>query len=161
VPHMCPCGGAFRERYTAVLPVANLQPMSCSPEPPRFDVERTLELSAPPDEVWSELVSGEWLGDDVQIDARPGGALRVDEKIGVIEEADAMRRLAFWWSERDGRTPPSRVDMELVPFGAGTRLRIRESQVRAQHERFGMFGRQQLSAPHQFFATRSRSLARA
>jgi uncharacterized protein YndB with AHSA1/START domain len=141
--------------------------MSCLPEPPLFDVERTLDLPAPPDEVWSELVSGAWLGDDVEIDARPGGALRVDQKIGVIEEADAMRRLAFWWRERDGRAPPSRVDMELVPFGAGTRLRVRESRVRAQHELFGMFGmfamsgRHEVSAPHQFFALRPRALARA
>jgi uncharacterized protein YndB with AHSA1/START domain len=120
--------------------------MSCNRGPAGDDVERTLDLPAPSEEVWSELVSGAWLGDDVEIDARPGGALRVDDKFGVVERADPPRRLSFSWTDPDGREPPSRVDLELLPLGAGTRVRVRESR---------------LFVDHTSFARRPRALARA
>jgi uncharacterized protein YndB with AHSA1/START domain len=103
--------------------------MGCEHAARDSDVERTLDLPDPTADVWEELVTGEWLGDHVEIDARPGGALRVDEKIGVVEEADAPRRLSFWWTEPHGDAPPSRVDLDLLPLGAGTRVRVRESRL--------------------------------
>jgi uncharacterized protein YndB with AHSA1/START domain len=101
--------------------------MGCDPREQRA-VERTVDLPAATDDVWEEVVAGDWLGDNVEIDARPGGALRVDEKVGVVEEADPPRRLSFWWTESSGHGSPSRVDLELLPLGAGTRLRVRESR---------------------------------
>jgi uncharacterized protein YndB with AHSA1/START domain len=139
--------------------------MSCFPQPPRFDVERTLDLPAPPDEVWSELVGGEWLGDDVEIDARPGGALRVDDRVGVVEAADARQRLAFRWTDRDGSGPASRVDVELMPLGMGTRLRVRETRLHAHAS--GSVAARPFLARHEpvppggFDARRPRALARA
>ena len=109
--------------------------MSCTDETP--GVEREITLPAPPDEVWESLPS--LLGDDVELAAEPGGRLRVrepdGERVGVVEEVDAPRRLAFWWvpagddDANDGF--PSRVELELFPTqaagsGVGTLLRVRE-----------------------------------
>jgi uncharacterized protein YndB with AHSA1/START domain len=106
--------------------------MGCEPRArrprARREVERTVDLPATTDDVWEEVVAGDWLGDDVEIDPRPGGALRVDEKVGIVEHADAPRRLSFWWTEPSGDGSPSRVDLELLPLDAGTRLRVRESR---------------------------------
>ena len=113
-----------------------VQPMGCEHsdvEPSDIepsDIERTLDLPASgTDEVWDELVEGGWLGADAEIDARPGGAVRVGDKVGVVEEVERPRRLSFWWTETEGDDPPSRVDLDLLPLGVGTRLRVRETRL--------------------------------
>jgi uncharacterized protein YndB with AHSA1/START domain len=97
--------------------------MSCDPAPA---VHRTVDLAAPPDAVWDAIVAGAWLGDDVELDARPGGAVKVDAKVGVVEHADPGRSLSFWWTDADGDEPASRVDLELLRIGDITRLWVRE-----------------------------------
>jgi uncharacterized protein YndB with AHSA1/START domain len=102
--------------------------MSCTDGVPA--VEREIELPASPDDVWKALPS--LLGDEVELTAEPGGRLRVrgpeGERVGVVEEADAPRRLAFWWVPAQGDDAPSRVELELDTVAVGTMLRVRETR---------------------------------
>jgi hypothetical protein len=100
--------------------------VSCDPSPA---VHRTIDLPAPADEVWDEVVAGVWLGDDVEIEARPGGTVRVDDMVGVVETAEPGRLLTFWWTRAVGDEPPSRVDVEMLPIGPITRVWVRETQL--------------------------------
>jgi uncharacterized protein YndB with AHSA1/START domain len=68
-------------------------------------VERIVDLPADPDAVWDALTTGEqlsqWLGDDVTIDAHPGGQVAVREhgrlRRAVIIDFEPARHLAFRW----------------------------------------------------------------
>ncbi len=110
--------------------------MSCDHAPA---VHRTVDLPAPPEVVWDAIVAGAWLGADVELDPRPGGAVRVDAKVGVVEAADPGRSLSFWWSDTEGDAPASRVDLELLRVGDVTRLWVRE--VRLDLDVTSMVGR--------------------
>lgn len=115
--------------------------MSCTDEVPptgELVVEREVTLPVPPGEVWESLPA--LLGDHVHLEAEPGGRLRADgpegERLGVVEEFDAPRRLAFWWvpagNDDTLDTAPSMVEIELFPVAmgsaVGTRLRVRETR---------------------------------
>lgn len=100
--------------------------MSCDHAPA---VHRTVDLPASLDAVWEAIVAGDWLGTDVEIDARPGGALRVDTRVGVVEAAEPGRSLSFWWTTPDRDEPASRVDVEIQRVGDITRLWVREVQL--------------------------------
>ena len=110
--------------------------MSCDHAPA---VHRTVDLPAAPEVVWDAIVAGAWLGADVELDPRPGGAVRVDAKVGVVETADPGRSLSFWWSDAEGDAPASRVDLELLRVGEVTRLWVRE--VRLDLDVTSMVGR--------------------
>jgi len=105
--------------------------MSCTDDIPA--VERETVLDAPPEEVWESLPA--LVGDD-DLAAEPGAPLRATEaegeRIGVVDEADAPRRLAFWWSPIEGDDAPSFVEITLDAVetgrGVGTLLRVRESR---------------------------------
>jgi uncharacterized protein YndB with AHSA1/START domain len=105
--------------------------MSCTDDAPA--VEREVVLPAPPEEVWESLPAV--LGAGGEIDPEPGGALRSagpdGERVGVVEEADAPRRLAFWWVPVEGDGAPSYVEIALEPIatgdGVGTLVHVRES----------------------------------
>jgi len=96
-------------------------------------VERKTVLAAPPDAVWESLPA--LVGDD-DLAAEPGAPLRATgpegERIGVVDDADAPRRLAFWWTAVDGDDVPSFVEIDLEPVeltnGVGTILHVRESR---------------------------------
>ncbi len=107
--------------------------MSCMDGVP--SVEREVEVAAPPDQVWESLAS--LLGDDVELTAEPGGRLQArgpdGDHVGVVEEADAPRRLSFWWVPTRGDELPSRVELELTPtapdtVAVGTLVRVRETR---------------------------------
>ena len=73
-------------------------------------VERELTVPEKPDEVWHSLAEPEWLGEDATIEpARRARCAR--DRTGFVEEADAPRRLVFWWSApgRGGH----RVELDL------------------------------------------------
>lgn len=106
-------------------------------------IEREMDFSASPREVWEALTDPEWLGswlaDDVELELWPGGEARFatgDQiRTGWVEEVcapggdgpeSAEGRLAFWWAE-DGE-PASRVELSLSPLDPGTRLRVVETR---------------------------------
>lgn len=80
-------------------------------------VERSVVLDAPANEVWEAIVGdpSDWFDADVEIDARPGGVVRVDERRGTVERVEPERELSFRvWSP-----PPvegSRVTFVLEPL---------------------------------------------
>jgi len=102
-------------------------------------IERTVELAAPPGQVWAALTTAEglgaWFGHEATIDLRPGGTARmtwadgptVDMRIERVEEPTVF---AFTWPiyglpEDDPRR--TYVEFTLEPAGAGTRLTVVES----------------------------------
>ena len=89
-------------------------------------VERELLVPEPPEEVWRSLAEPGWLGEDAVIELRPAGEVRAGERSGFVEEADAPRRLVFWWSEPGEEA--SRVELDLEEAEEGTRVRVTESR---------------------------------
>ncbi len=108
----------------------------------RDAVRRQIAMAAPPEAVWEALTEGErlssWFGANVEIEARPGGAVRFrfadgTERRGVVQAADAPRRLVFRWTALRGSGfdlaagDASTVEFALEPDGDGTRLVVTES----------------------------------
>jgi|SRR5437588_8903685 len=90
-------------------------------------IARELELDAPVDEVWEAVISDGFMADEVELDLRPGGEARFDDRAGWVEEALAPCRLTFWWA--DGDEPASRVELTLDRLHeASTRLRVIETR---------------------------------
>jgi uncharacterized protein YndB with AHSA1/START domain len=89
-------------------------------------VEREIVVGGDADETWRAVLESDWLGDDVRVDPRPGGEVQARERSGFVEEADAPRRLAFWW--RAGDEDATRVEIELEEREEGTLVRVVESR---------------------------------
>lgn len=89
-------------------------------------VERELKVPETADEVWRSLAEPEWLGEDATIDLREAGEVSAGERSGFVEEADAPRRLVFWWSGPDEEA--TRVEIDLDETDAGTHIRVTESR---------------------------------
>lgn len=97
-------------------------------------IERSMDFSASPREVWEALTDPawleSWLADAVWLELRPGGEARFTigerERTGWVEEVAEESRLAFWWAD-DGE-PASRVELTLTPLLDGTRLRVTETR---------------------------------
>jgi uncharacterized protein YndB with AHSA1/START domain len=89
-------------------------------------VERELTVPEEAEEVWRSLAQPEWLGEDASIELREAGDVRAGERDGFVEEADAPRRLVFWWSEPD--EDATRVEIDLDETQDGTRVRVTESR---------------------------------
>lgn len=96
-------------------------------------IERSVDLPAPPQEVWAHVTSPDWLGEDGELDPRPGGEGRIDEggvtRFLVVEEVEEPRRLVYRWAGfADG---PTRVEIDLTPTGGGTRVTVIEYSLHA------------------------------
>jgi uncharacterized protein YndB with AHSA1/START domain len=89
-------------------------------------VERELTVPERPEEVWRSLAEPAWLGEDASIELHEAGDVRAGERTGFVEEADAPRRLVFWWS--DPEEDATRVEIELDETDAGTHIRVTESR---------------------------------
>jgi uncharacterized protein YndB with AHSA1/START domain len=89
-------------------------------------VERELTVPEGAEDVWRSLAEPDWLGEDAAIELREAGDVRVGERDGFVEEADAPRRLVFWWSAPDEEA--TRVEIELDEVDGGTRVRVIESR---------------------------------
>lgn len=89
-------------------------------------VERELRVEESAEEVWRSLAEPAWLGDDAAIDLREAGDVRAGERTGFVEEADAPRRLVFWWSAPDEEA--TRVEIDLDETADGTHIRVTESR---------------------------------
>ena len=92
------------------------------------EIERSIEIDAPPEEVWERIVdgelAGEWLG--VEIVPRPGGPVSVpdEDMIGTVEEIEPGRSITWSWRHRDG--DPSQVTITIEPNGDGSRVTVIE-----------------------------------
>jgi uncharacterized protein YndB with AHSA1/START domain len=89
-------------------------------------VERELTVPEEAEEVWRSLAEPEWLGDDAMIELREAGDVRAGERDGFVEEADAPRRLVFWWSAPGEDS--TRVEIDLDETDDSTRVRVTESR---------------------------------
>ena len=96
------------------------------------EVERETVVPATPDETWRAVVESGWLGEDVRIEARPGGEVAPE---GFVEEADPPHRLVFWWSTPGEEA--TRVEIELDQVDDGTRVRVVESRPLAVLDAYG------------------------
>jgi uncharacterized protein YndB with AHSA1/START domain len=107
-------------------------------------VVKEILLPTSPEVVWESLTTPEqlslWLGGRVEIEARPGGLLRLesgggDVRFGVIEAARPAEYLAFRWrairAGPGGRVPGrgTRVEFVLEPKESGTFLRVVETML--------------------------------
>ena len=94
--------------------------------------------------VWGALTDAdelrEWFGAEIEIDARPGGAVRATwpgggRAVGTVEDAERDVRLSFRWRHLGGvgfgsrLGPASRVEIVLEPVTGGTRVVVTESPV--------------------------------
>jgi uncharacterized protein YndB with AHSA1/START domain len=99
-------------------------------------VTRSVDLDAKPADVWDALTEetllAEWLADEVEIEAEPGGEIVCryadgEERRGEIELVEEAERLAWSWWREDGEGP-SRVELVLDAVAdARTRLTVIET----------------------------------
>jgi uncharacterized protein YndB with AHSA1/START domain len=103
-------------------------------------IEREVRIAAPPNVVWAFWTDPgrivRWMGKTATLDPRAGGSIRIDYgsgnvMLGEVVELDPPRRLVFTWGWEDPaevvRPGGSRVEVDLVADGEGTRLRLRHS----------------------------------
>jgi len=123
-----------------------------------FELERTVRIGAPPETVFAYFTDSErwaaWWGAGSEIDARPGGALRIRypnaiEAIGTVLAVEPPHRIVFTMGYPGGTPfPPeaSRVTITLESAPDGTRLRLtHEAADAAAREQFVQGWRYQLS----------------
>jgi uncharacterized protein YndB with AHSA1/START domain len=99
-------------------------------------LDRNLVIQATPAIVFSFLTEtprwAAWWGGGSEIEARPGGRMRIvypggREATGEVLEVVAPERIVFTYGYTDGQMIPpggSRVTITLEPFGLATRLRL-------------------------------------
>src|SRR5436309_13295548 len=102
-------------------------------------IGREISIDAPPETVFSYFTDPAkhrlWQGTEVELDPRPGGALRITfgsghVAIGTYLEVEPPTRLVYTWGwaeEGASLLPPgaSTVELTLEPAGAATLLRLR------------------------------------
>ncbi len=107
-------------------------------------MEKVQDFPVSTEELWQAVSEAEqlavWLGDEVELEVRPGGRGTVvddgERRRVVIDEVVDGQRLSFtWWPELDDTARPGRcvagapthVELEVVPLDGGSRLIIRET----------------------------------
>jgi uncharacterized protein YndB with AHSA1/START domain len=98
-------------------------------------VARTIEIKAPPSEVWrwldSQAALRRWISPNIEIDLRVGGAYRFagpDETTwisGVVLELTPERALVLsWMEEGSGWLHPARLVITLTPTPSGVEVTL-------------------------------------
>jgi len=99
-----------------------------------YSLDRTVVIQATPSTVFGFLTDtprwAAWWGAGSEIDARPGGRMRIvypggNEAIGEVIEVTPPQRIVFTYGYASGKMIPpggSRVTIQLEPVGAATRL---------------------------------------
>lgn len=99
-------------------------------------VHRELDLPCSPSEAWEHVIDPSWLGDDGDLPTTPGSDGWISEGDDVhyliVEEVDEANRLVYRWATFADE--PSRVEIELTPTSAGTRITISESPIEVRAE---------------------------
>lgn len=108
-------------------------------------IDREIRIDARPETVFAFWTDPDrmarWMGRTIRLDPRPGGELRIDyngEDVasGTFVDVDPPIRLVLTWGwEATGDpTPPgsSRVEVDFVPDGTGTIVRLRHSGLPAE-----------------------------
>jgi uncharacterized protein YndB with AHSA1/START domain len=102
-------------------------------------IERTVEVSQPPEKVWAALTTAEglaaWFGNEATIDLRPGGSASMKWDSGHtanmrVERVEEPSAFGFTWQISglpDDDPRRTYVEFTLEPAGTGTRLRVVES----------------------------------
>jgi uncharacterized protein YndB with AHSA1/START domain len=97
-------------------------------------VSRSVELDAAPAEVWDALTEdallAEWLADEVELEAEPGGEIVCryadgEERRGEVELVEEAERLAWSWRREGGGS--TRVELVLDAVAERTRLTVIET----------------------------------
>ena len=110
-------------------------------------MSRSVELDAAPAEVWDALTEetllAEWLADEVEIEAAPGGEIVCryadgEERRGEVELVEEAERLAWSWRREDGGS--SRVELVLDAVAERTRLTVIETTAAFGTSPFGTAG---------------------
>ena len=121
--------------------------LSRSERGPAERVTRSVELDAAPAEVWGALTEeallAEWLADEVELEAEPGGEIVCryadgEERRGEVELVEEAERLAWSWRREDGG--PSRVELVLDAVAERTRLTVIETSTVLETAPFGPSG---------------------
>lgn len=104
-------------------------------------VVRSVVLPVSRPEAWrlvadeSELAA--WLGDGVELDLAPGGALRVEDgdvvRTGTVTEIAEGHRLGFTWApvDPDGESLRSTVTIDVAEDDDGARVTVTETRAAA------------------------------
>ena len=108
-------------------------------------IEREVRIAAPPETVftfWTDPARvARWMGRDIRLDPQPGGEFRIDYNGSdiargafVAVEPPSRIVLTWGWEAPGDVTPPgaSIVEVDLVPDGDGTILRLRHSGLLAE-----------------------------
>jgi uncharacterized protein YndB with AHSA1/START domain len=102
-------------------------------------IERTLDVAHPPQRVWAALTTAEglasWFGQQVTIDLRPGGSLKMGWSNGPtehmrVERVEEPTVFGFTWPIHglpDDDPRRTYVEFTLEPVGTGTRVRMVET----------------------------------
>jgi uncharacterized protein YndB with AHSA1/START domain len=102
-------------------------------------IERTVELTHPPQKVWTAITTAEglgaWFGNEAGIDLRPGGAAWMRWEDGAtadmrVERVEEPSVFGFTWhiyGLPDDDPRRTYVEFTLEPVGTGTRLTVVES----------------------------------
>ena len=101
-----------------------------------MDVERTVDLPAPPAEVWDVLTDrstlAHWVGaESVEIELEPGGRAHFalpdgSARDAVIQVVEPGRRLRWRWWPSEDPADASTVDLHIEPLHDGSRLTATE-----------------------------------
>jgi uncharacterized protein YndB with AHSA1/START domain len=87
-------------------------------------VTREITLPVDPEEAWADVSDadrlGEWMDEDVELDLREGGDVRIGDRAGTVHEVEDGRRLRF--SSGDSVIT---FTVEAVPDGS--RVRVTET----------------------------------
>jgi uncharacterized protein YndB with AHSA1/START domain len=119
---------------------------------PAAAVHRAIVLPIPRERAWDAVTDPEqlacWLADEVELDAREGGAARFawedgTTRVGVVDELSEQRRIAFRWEGEDAEE--SLVELTLDDVEGGTRVSVFE--VRTRDLRSGDAGLQPAGVP--------------
>ena len=102
-------------------------------------IERTVQLTHPPERVWAALTTAEglgtWFGHRAEVDLRVGGQAKLswdsgDTAILIIERLEPPRVFAYTWpiyGLPDGDARRTYVQFTLEPTDTGTTLTMVES----------------------------------